>query len=57
MCTLVYLPTRITKWVEGEAPWELRWSEVQEFYFAWTLVLYVVSIYVRLGQIPRRAGV
>ncbi len=56
MCTLIYLPTRLARFYHESIPWELRWSEVQEFYFAWTLVLYVVSIYVRLGQMPRQTA-
>ena len=56
LATLIYLPTRLYRvWNDGDVPVLLRWSEVQEFYFAWTLMLYVVSIYVRLGQMPRAA--
>jgi len=64
--TLVYLPTRIAKslvdddttslWgikvVDGVIPNGLRLSELQEFYLAATLAVFLGSIYMRLKHLP-----
>jgi len=56
LATIVYLPTRISRLVYGETPSSLRLSELQEFYFALTLALYVGSLYVRLRDMDRKLG-
>lgn len=54
LVTLVYLPTRIAKQVyAGDSiPTALRLSELQEYYLAATLAIFVGSIYVRLKHLP-----
>ncbi|MDX1519329.1 MAG: hypothetical protein R3318_04345, partial [Gammaproteobacteria bacterium] len=51
IAVLIKMPERI-KDLFGLEPfrYELRWSEVQEFYFALFLCLYLCSVYVRLNR-------
>jgi hypothetical protein len=54
--TLVYLPTRIARPFYEELPGDLRFSELQEYYFAYVLTLYVLSISIRLGAVAKRGS-
>lgn len=50
---LIPFPKRIYEWVTGEvAPNELRHSELHEFYVALLMTTYIVSILIRLRQMP-----
>lgn len=52
---LIPFPKRIYEWVTGEvAPNELRHSEFHEFYVALLMATYIISIYIRLRQMPER---
>jgi hypothetical protein len=56
MATLVYLPTRISNRIYDETPGDLRFSELQEFFFAYALALYVLSISIRLSAVAAGGG-
>lgn len=54
---LIPFPKRIFEWVTGaDGPNELRHSEFHEFYVALLMTTYVISIYIRLRQMPKEAN-
>ena len=53
---LIPFPKRIYEWTTGEvAPNELRHSEFHEFYVGLLMTIYIVSILIRLRQMPEPA--
>jgi hypothetical protein len=53
---LIPFPKRIYEWTTGEvAPNELRHSELHEFYVGLLMTIYIISILIRLRQMPERA--